>query len=57
MFQESFSLGRELDVDKVNEIGGLSEKHGFIFDHFLSFEKLIKEENFERARGALGKLH
>ena len=55
--KESFSLGRELDVDKVNEIGGLSEKHGFIFDHFLSFEKLIKEENFECARRALGKLH
>jgi predicted amino acid dehydrogenase len=55
--RESFSLGRELNFDSMNEIGRLSEKHGFIFDHFLSFEKLIKEENFERARGALGKLH
>ena len=54
--RESFSLGRELDFDSMNEIGRLSEKHGFVFDHFLSFEKLINEENFERARGALGKL-
>lgn len=55
--KECFSLGRELDSERVKEIGELSEKHGFVFDHFLSFEKLIKEENFERARGALGKLH
>ena len=54
--KESFSLGRELDAERVEKIGKLSEKHGFIFDRFLSFGKLIQEENFERTKEALGKL-
>jgi putrescine aminotransferase len=54
--KESFSLGRELDLERIKEIGELSEKHGFTFDRFLSFEKVIKEENFERTKEALGKL-
>ncbi len=51
--RESFSLGRELDLDRIKEIGGLSEKHGFIFDHFLSFEREIKEENYKYTKRAL----
>lgn len=55
--RESFSLGRELDLDRIKEIGGLSEKHGFIFDHFLSFEREIKEENYEHTKRALKMSH
>ena len=50
---ENFSIGRELHTDKVQEIGKLSEKHGFIFDEFRSFAKLISEENFENTKCAL----
>ncbi len=54
--RESFSLGRDLDLEKVKEIGALSEKHGFIFDRFLSFEKKISEENLAHTKKALKKL-
>ncbi len=45
-------MGRELELEKINEIGALSEKHGFVFDLFLSFERLISDENYERTRDA-----
>jgi predicted amino acid dehydrogenase len=54
--RESFSLGRTLELDKINEIGKLSEKHGFVFDrsfHFLSFGKEISQKNYECTRDAL----
>jgi len=50
---ESFSLGRDLDLDKIREIGALSEKHGFIFDHFLSFDKGISDQTYEMTAKAL----
>lgn len=53
--RESFSLGRELDLDRIKEIGGLSEKHGFIFDHFLSFEREIGEEFYRNTKRILKK--
>jgi len=58
--RESYSLGRVLDLEKIKEIGGLSEKHGFIFDssyHFLSFEKEISEKNYEYTKKALKSAH
>lgn len=54
---ESFSLGRELPLDKVREIGQLSEKHGFIFDQFISFDKCISQENYGRTQKALNNSH
>jgi putrescine aminotransferase len=50
---ESFSLGRELTLDRVGEIGQLSEKHGFIFDQFISFDRCITPENYDRTQNAL----
>jgi len=50
---ESFSLGRELNLDKIREIGALSEKHGFVFDHFLSFDKGISDLTYETTAKAL----
>jgi predicted amino acid dehydrogenase len=55
--RESFSLGRELELDKIREIGKLSEKHGFIFDQFISFEKGISKENVARTEQALKNSH
>ncbi len=53
--KESFSIGRELDLQKIEEIGELSEKHGFIFDHFLSFDQVIKKQNYECVQKAIKK--
>jgi len=50
---ESFSLGRELDLDRIREIGALSEKHGFVFDHFVSFDKSISDQTYEATAKAL----
>jgi hypothetical protein len=50
---ESFSLGRDLTLDRVREIGQLSEKHGFIFDQFISFDRCISQENYDRTQKAL----
>ncbi|KPJ56812.1 MAG: hypothetical protein AMJ42_04940 [Deltaproteobacteria bacterium DG_8] len=55
--RESFSLGRELDLGRIKEIGALSERHGFIFNRFLSFEKNISEENLEYTKRILKKVH
>lgn len=50
---ERFSIGRELDVDKVQEIGRLSQSHGFVFDDFRSFQKPITPEAFAETMQAL----
>ena len=54
---ESFSLGRELTLDKVREIGQLSEKNGFIFDQFISFDRGISQENYVQTKKALNNSH
>ena len=50
---ENFSLGRELHLPKVEEIGRLAEKHGFVFDSFRTFQKPIPDAQFDLARTAL----
>jgi predicted amino acid dehydrogenase len=52
---ESFSLGRDLSIERVREIGALAEKHGFKLAGFRSFEKQVTEEYIERVRRAAGK--
>jgi acetylornithine/succinyldiaminopimelate/putrescine aminotransferase len=34
---ECYSLGRELDLNKIQEIGALAQGHGFDFTHLVSF--------------------
>ena len=53
--KESFSIGRELDLEKIEEIGALSEQHGFIFDRFLSFDQPIGKKNYESVQRAIKK--
>lgn len=40
---ESYTLGRELEVDQVLEINKLAKKHGFKVAGFRSFEKAVSE--------------
>jgi len=54
---ESFTLGREITVEQVDEIKQLGEKHGFKLAGFRSFERPLTEEeifwikkNAEKAR-------
>ncbi|MBE3583123.1 MAG: SDR family NAD(P)-dependent oxidoreductase [Limnochordaceae bacterium] len=47
---EPFSLGRDLDVEKVNEIRQLAAKHGFRLAGLRSFERAVSEEQLERIR-------
>ncbi len=41
---ESYSLGKELELDKVREIGRLAAKHGFKLAGMRSFEKAVTSE-------------
>lgn len=57
---ESFTLGRELNINQVEEISGLAAKHGFKLAGFRSFEKALSQEQItsikKRAREKLKKL-
>jgi len=47
---ESFSLGRELSVEQVDEISRLASKHGFKLAGFRSFEREVTPEEIERIK-------
>ncbi len=47
---ESFTLGRELSLEKVEEISVLAEKHGFKLAGFRSFERALMPEHIEAIR-------
>ncbi len=41
---ESYTLGRDIKIDKVEKITSLAEKHGFKLGGFRSFERALTEE-------------
>jgi len=47
---EPFTLGRHLEIDRVQKIGALAAKHGFKLAGFRSFEKAISDEDIEHVR-------
>ena len=47
---ESYSLGKDLELEKVREIGRLADKHGFKLAGFRSFEKAVTPEQIARIR-------
>lgn len=47
---ESFSLGRQITLEKVEEITRLAEKHGFRLAGFRSFEREVTPAQIERIR-------
>ena len=53
---ESFTLGRDLTVEQVREMGALAEKHGFKLAGFRSFEHQVTDEYIEGVRKAAGRV-
>jgi len=49
---ESFSLGKDIQLQRVEEIARLGEKHGFRLAGFRSFEKAVTEEQIGRIRSS-----
>ena len=47
---ESFSLGREISLDRVKEIAKLARKHGFRLSGFRSFERVLDKSEIDRIR-------
>jgi hypothetical protein len=47
---ECFSLGREMNIKKVEEIAKLAQKHGFKLSGLRSFERDISIAEIERIR-------
>ncbi len=52
---ENFSLGRELTVEQVQEIGALGHKHGFKLAGWRSFERALSPSDLENVRSAADK--
>ncbi|MHA2281702.1 MAG: hypothetical protein ACXAC5_12715 [Promethearchaeota archaeon] len=47
---ESFSVGRNVNISKVEEIGALGEKHGFAVRDLIDFNNIIPEKVFHNVR-------
>ncbi|HYE80240.1 MAG TPA: serine carboxypeptidase, partial [bacterium] len=47
---ESYTLGREIDVAKVHEIGALAQKHGFVLSGIYSFGKPVSDAEIAQIR-------
>lgn len=47
---ESYTLGRNLTVEQVEEIGRLAAKHGFKLAGFRSFERAVSSADIDRIR-------
>lgn len=47
---ESFSLGRELTVEQIEEVDRLAKKHGFVLAGLRSFERMITSEQILQIR-------
>lgn len=49
---ESFTLGKDVTVEQVDEMIRLAEKHGFKLAGFRSFEKAVDQAAIDRAKAA-----
>lgn len=47
---ESFTLGKTVTVEQVEEITALAEKHGFTLAGFRSFERAVTDDQIQRVR-------
>jgi predicted amino acid dehydrogenase len=47
---ESFTLGKEIKLEQVQEIAALAERHGFRLGGMRSFERAVTDEQIERIR-------
>jgi predicted amino acid dehydrogenase len=53
--RDNFTLGRELDIEKVKEIGEIGKKHGFKLAPIMSFGKAVSDEEIARIRKKVGR--
>jgi len=56
---EDYTLGKELELEKIKEITDIADKHGFRLSGFRSFERAVTEEQIDRVRknAQLGRRH
>jgi predicted amino acid dehydrogenase len=47
---EDYTLGKEIELHRVEEISRIAAKHGFQLSGFRSFERAVTEEQIERVR-------
>ncbi len=47
---EDYTVGKDIKLDRVNEITAMTEKHGFRLSGFRSFEREVTEEQIETVR-------
>ncbi|MCC5911847.1 MAG: shikimate dehydrogenase [Clostridiaceae bacterium] len=47
---ENFSIGRDIDIEKIDEINRLAEKHGFKLAGLRSFERVIDKNYIESVK-------
>ena len=52
---EPFSLGRDLEVEKIEEIAALAEKHGFRLAGLRSFERAVTDEYVQKVKNAMAR--
>lgn len=52
---EDYTVGRDLNVEKVQEIATLARRHGFHLSGFRRFERAISEEEIARIKRAAGR--
>ena len=54
--RESFTLGKDVSVEQVDQTRFWAEKHGFELAGFRSFEKAVPDEAIQRVRDARAKV-
>ena len=47
---ESYSIGGNVSLEKVNKIAQLGKKHGFKLAEFRSFDKVVTKTQIERVK-------
>jgi predicted amino acid dehydrogenase len=47
---EDYTLGKDISLERVNEITGMARKHGFRLSGFRSFEHEVTDEQIEMVR-------
>jgi hypothetical protein len=47
---EDYTLGKHLTRGRVEEIGAMAKKHGFLLSGFRSFEQEVTEQHIETVR-------
>jgi hypothetical protein len=50
---ESYTLGKTVSVEQVEETIRLADKHGFHLAGFRSFERPVSQEDIERVRNCV----